>query len=348
MKLNKLFGNKTNPKSLNGGGVKKLCLALCLSILVCILGSSFYANAATYTELETISGYGYTASIHGIDNMNKNCTRWWSSSTGSNASINNRLKNGTFYNDSTSVNYGAKSQNTVTFIGKTWIDKKGVIEFNIRGTSCSHSGSKAQVYVYKLNESGTWDKVWTSAEFIVNPSTSQGVAVSSKQRYRVDESGYYKAEGWGYAYGCNTSDGHGIFIESSYKYLKCVEQYTIKYNANGGSGAPSQHSYTWDSTVGTIGGIKSDIPTRDGYIFKGWARTSAWNSKRIISNLDTSTTASRDGVTPTVLDDDNELFEYEDGLGYSRGSLPKTIQLYAMWEEIPEYNISYDKGLTSN
>lgn len=189
--------------------------------------------------------------------------------------------------------------------------------------------------------------MWTKS-LSVAASTSYGNVTTDIKRYRVDESGWYKASGWGCAHGCNTSNGHGIFIESSYKYLKCVEQYTIKYDANGGSGAPSQHSYTWDSTVGTIGGIKSDIPTRDGYMFKGWSRTRAWNSKRIISNLDTTTIASRDGVTPTVLDNANELFEYEDGLGYSRGSLPKTIQLYAMWEEIPEYNISYDKGLTSN
>jgi len=45
--------------------------------------------------------------------------------------------------------------------------------------------------------------------------------------------------------------------------------YTITYNANGGSGAPSGQSYTYASS-GTIN-LSSTIPTRTGYTFLGWS-----------------------------------------------------------------------------
>ena len=44
-------------------------------------------------------------------------------------------------------------------------------------------------------------------------------------------------------------------------------QYTINYNANGGSGAPAQE--TGSSTTGAVQ-ISSTQPTRTNYIFKGW------------------------------------------------------------------------------
>ena len=43
--------------------------------------------------------------------------------------------------------------------------------------------------------------------------------------------------------------------------------YTVSYNANGGSGAPSSQAKQYDKTL-TLSSIK---PTRAGYTFKGWA-----------------------------------------------------------------------------
>lgn len=59
--------------------------------------------------------------------------------------------------------------------------------------------------------------------------------------------GYYKAEVFPYA------------------------KYTIKYNANGGSGAPSSQTKTY----GTNLTLSSTKPTRTGYTFKGWALSQA-------------------------------------------------------------------------
>ena len=51
-----------------------------------------------------------------------------------------------------------------------------------------------------------------------------------------------------------------------------VNTYTITYNANGGSGAPSSQNYTY-SNSGTIT-LSSTKPTRTGYTFLGWSLSS--------------------------------------------------------------------------
>lgn len=65
--------------------------------------------------------------------------------------------------------------------------------------------------------------------------------------------------------------------------------YTISYNANGGSGAPSSQSFI----AGTSVTLSSTVPTRDGYIFLGWSTsstaTSAMYSAGSIVTFGTST-----------------------------------------------------------
>lgn len=52
--------------------------------------------------------------------------------------------------------------------------------------------------------------------------------------------------------------------------------YTITYNANGGTGAPSKQSYTYASS-GSVN-LSSTEPTRTNYNFLGWARSSSATS----------------------------------------------------------------------
>lgn len=65
----------------------------------------------------------------------------------------------------------------------------------------------------------------------------------------------------------SSSSTIGFYPESIFPYAK----YTIKYNANGGSGAPSSQT----KTHGTSLTLSSTKPTRTGYTFKGWALTQA-------------------------------------------------------------------------
>lgn len=73
--------------------------------------------------------------------------------------------------------------------------------------------------------------------------------------------------------------------------------YTVKYNANGGSGAPSNQTKTYGISL-TLSGTK---PTRSGYTFKGWGTSAS------------STTVS-----------------YVAGASYTKNA---AITLYAVWEQ---------------
>ena len=50
-----------------------------------------------------------------------------------------------------------------------------------------------------------------------------------------------------------------------------AKTWTVSYNANGGSGAPSSQTKTYGTTLT----LSSTKPTRTGYIFKGWATSSS-------------------------------------------------------------------------
>ena len=65
----------------------------------------------------------------------------------------------------------------------------------------------------------------------------------------------------------STSSAIGYYKAEVFPYAK----YTIKYNANGGTGAPSSQTKTY----GTNLTLSSTKPTRTGYTFKGWALSQA-------------------------------------------------------------------------
>lgn len=83
--------------------------------------------------------------------------------------------------------------------------------------------------------------------------------------------------------------------------------YTIQYNANGGSGAPSNSSKTYDTQLL----IPSTEPTRDGYEFLGWSSSS------------TATSASYTAGSYLTTD-----------LSTTHGA---TVVLYAVWRELKVY-----------
>gem|GEM_PF-3090478 len=71
----------------------------------------------------------------------------------------------------------------------------------------------------------------------------------------------------------------GIFGPKSLSKMKeklnpPVATYTIKYNANGGSGAPAQQTKTHGITLS----LSSTTPTRSGYSFLGWSTSSTATS----------------------------------------------------------------------
>ena len=87
--------------------------------------------------------------------------------------------------------------------------------------------------------------------------------------------------------------------------IATVPKYTVKYSANGGSGAPSSQTKYKDVTLK----LSTTKPTRTGYTFQGWGTTS------------TDTTVN-----------------YAAGASYTSNA---SITLYAIWKA-KTYTISYD------
>ncbi|MDO4356507.1 MAG: InlB B-repeat-containing protein, partial [Clostridia bacterium] len=112
---------------------------------------------------------------------------------------------------------------------------------------------------------------------------------------------------------------------SSTSYLS---NFTLNFNANGGTNAPSSLTYGTDDryTKSHTFTIPSEIPTRDGYTFKGWADTA------------NATSASRQP--------NGTILVAQTATGYNGGSVSKT--LYAVWEKdvpVTTYTVTYTDGV---
>ena len=90
--------------------------------------------------------------------------------------------------------------------------------------------------------------------------------------------------------------------------------YTLNYDANGGTGAPSADSWsTTDASIRYLSfTVKNTIPTREGYVFKGWKAN------------DGSDTIYTGGMTCAVSQYGNDVVK--NGNTWTR-------TLYAVWEE---------------
>lgn len=64
--------------------------------------------------------------------------------------------------------------------------------------------------------------------------------------------------------------GGAMSVSTSYT-IPALTKYTVSYNANGGSGAPSSQSKYYGKTLT----LSSTKPVRTGYTFKGWATSSS-------------------------------------------------------------------------
>jgi len=135
----------------------------------------------------------------------------------------------------------------------------------------------------------------------------------------------YTFQGWGtsasdtsvdYAAGANYTSNASITLYAIWKAIT----YTIKYNANGGSGAPSSQTKTYGKTLT----LSSTIPIRTSvedngtlteYTFKGWATSS----------------------TSTAV-------EYKAGASYTANA---AVTLYAVWSRTVSVNL-YDVSYNTN
>lgn len=76
--------------------------------------------------------------------------------------------------------------------------------------------------------------------------------------------------------------------------------YTLKYNANGGSGAPATQTYGTTTLTSHTFTCSSTVPTRSGYQFLGWASSSTATTAEYTGGSNVSVTSSYTNQTRTL------------------------------------------------
>ena len=130
------------------------------------------------------------------------------------------------------------------------------------------------VYVFKdksgdLTPSPSNSNVIASASITANNYRSDIISITSDngnhgfaKTFEVATPGTYYVCAWG----IDGTDGNKQ-LNGSGKDITILAPFTVSYNANGGSGAPSAQDKRYDITLT----LSSTVPTRDGYTFAGWA-----------------------------------------------------------------------------
>ena len=183
--------------------------------------------------------------------------------------------------------------------------------YTFKGWATSANGSV--VYgagsIYTANAGVTLYAVWQINTYAVRYDANGGTGAPSAQTKTygttlklsstIPTRTGYTFKGWAtsasgsaaYAAGANYTSNAAITLYAVWE----IKTYSVQYNANGGTGAPSAQTKRY----GTDLVLSSTIPTRTGYTFKGWA-TSASGS-----------------------------VAYSSGAAYSSNA---AITLYAVWE----------------
>jgi len=128
------------------------------------------------------------------------------------------------------------------------------------------------VYVFKdkngdLTPSPSNSNVLTSQSILANNYRSDIISITSDngnhgfaKTFEVATPGTYYVCAWG----IDGTDGN--IVLGSGKDITILAPFTVSYNANGGSGAPSAQDKRYDITLT----LSSTVPTRTGYTFTGW------------------------------------------------------------------------------
>ncbi len=118
---------------------------------------------------------------------------------------------------------------------------------------------------------------------------------------------YQKTENLESATEISASSSSGTVISDIKEYVKYKNSFTISYNANGGTNAPSAQT----KMFGTPLTITSSVPQREGYDFLGWS------------------------ISPDALS-----ASYNPGSSFTSDTSDYT--LFAVWQEKPKYVVTYD------
>ena len=188
------------------------------------------------------------------------------------------------------------------------------VSFELTASNGGVTRKSATQYTVKINAS--WQTYYEGAQTNYGMTASSGggsVTLNKFGTYASSGSGSftgtYSISGNGSATKTitvtfkNFNDDNGDSATTTVTFNVTVPawtSYTVSYNANGGSGAPSSQTKWKDQTLT----LSSTKPTRTGYTFKGWALSKA--------------------------DADNGTWYYQSGGTCGKN---ENLTLYAVWEE---------------
>ena len=190
-------------------------------------------------------------------------------------------------------------------------------EFNI-GYNYGSSEKTTFVCQYKTNHSDTAYNNHTIAISDIKAAADRASVNSGYQIVGWSKEANANPTTWGFNLreptACNK--GTTIYLVAKNPNPTTKYTYTLNYDANGGTGAPSADS--WSTTDASIRyhsfTVTSTVPTRAGYTFKGWKGTANDGSDTIYTG----------GMTCAVSQYGNDVVE--NGNTWTR-------TLYAVWEE---------------
>lgn len=135
-------------------------------------------------------------------------------------------------------------------------DSNNTFYFNNHSTTGSATTDRGSVSISTTSDSGGWST--TNQKRIASYSYEYTRGTSAVTRYL-------------YAKLANIDRVGGTMYASTTFSVPKLASYTVAYNANGGSGAPSSQTKWYGKTL-TLSKTK---PTRTGYSFQGWATSSS-------------------------------------------------------------------------
>lgn len=188
-------------------------------------------------------------------------------------------------------------------------------EFNI-GYNYGSSEKTKFVCQYKTNHSDTAYNNHTIAISDIKAAASRASVNSGYQIVGWSKESNANPTTWSLNKSGTTACNKGstIYLVAKNPNPTTKYTYTLNYDANGGTGAPSADS--WSTTDAAIRyhsfTVKNTIPTREGYVFKGW------------KSNDGSDTIYTGGMTCAVSQYGNDVVK--NGNTWTR-------TLYAVWEE---------------
>lgn len=188
-------------------------------------------------------------------------------------------------------------------------------EFNI-GYNYGSSEKTKFVCQYKTNHSDTAYNNHTIAISDIKAAASRASVNSGYQIVGWSKESNANPTTWSLNKSGTTACNKGttIYLVAKNPNPTTKYTYTLNYDANGGTGAPSADS--WSTTYASIRyhsfTVKNTVPTREGYVFKGWKAN------------DGSDTIYTGGMTCAVSQYGNDVVK--NGNTWTR-------TLYAVWEE---------------